>query len=135
MYIYLAKKTSLYCMVIFVLCRQSLLCQESIWHKFVQGNFEVVKQIYVKLWWNSVKEFSETFQNLIWWPNMPTSMAKVAKTSLTWHPVGSSLTNLLVGNNFLNWNQTSLEWSLGGSLLESYQMTLPTNQYGCLSLT
>ena len=66
------------------------------------------------------------FQNCVRRPHPPTKMAAMAKNRKFCKKI--IIKNLLVWNCLASWDQTLMEWSLGGPFSELCPMTPPVNQ-------
>jgi hypothetical protein len=76
-----------------------------------------------KLWWNDLQMV--IFEKCVRRPRPPTKIAAVTKN----RKFGKkSLKNYLLWNNWANWAQTMVEWSLGGHLSELCLTTPAANQ-------
>ena len=70
------------------------------------------------------------FQNYIRRPRPPTKMATMAKNRKSNKKI---IKNLLLWNYLANWDQTWVEWSLGGPLSELYPTTPPPTKMAAIS--
>ena len=89
---------------------------------------ETARPFSAKLWLNGL--WMIPFQNGIWLPGLPIKIAATAKFSLTWDPMGNSLIYLFNWNCLAYWNQTLMEWSLGGHLSKLCPAVPTSKQYG-----